>query len=376
MGLEAFTFEREPTARFIEMGYELYREDPGWVPPLRRDLEAQLSPGFSFYTRPGNDHRRFLARAGGRVMARAAATVNDALRDAQGARLGAVGFFEAEDDYAAAADVLGAAVDWLRSAHGIRDVRGPLNFDIWHGYRFMTRGFERERFFGEPYNKPYYPGFFQRFGFSVCRRWNSFELPGSRSGAALLSPDPLSWLYFAARGYRFEPFGARPFAECVALLHDALTQSFASFPAYTAISLDDFGELMGLARHVLHPRCSTFAFDESGALAGFAGVLIDVADAVRAMNGRSSLASRLRFLWRRRPQHRLLLHLGGITPAEAARHSGLARAMFHYTLGKVCAEGCEALLASLVAQGNPIRRFFGDYAADERREYALYEIGA
>jgi hypothetical protein len=133
---------------------------------------------------------------------------------------------------------------------------------------------------------------------------------------------------------------------------------------------------MSLARHVVHPRCSTFAFDADGALAGFAAVFVDVADAVRAMNGRTSIASRVRFLWRRRAARRLLLHLGGITPAEAARHSGLGRALFHYAAGRIRAEGCDAVLGSLIAKGNPVRRFFGPYAADERREYALYERSA
>ena len=376
MGLKTFTFERGPTARFIELGYDLYRADPGWIPPFRRELEAQLLPSFRFYARPGNDHRRFLAEAGGRVVARAVATVNGALKNRDGTLVGAVGFFEAADDYAAAAEVLGAAVAWLRTAHGIRCIRGPLNFDIWHGYRLMTRGFERERFFGEPCNKPYYPAFFERFGFSVCRRWNSFELPGSLPAAALSSADGPSWRDFVARGYRFEPFGRRPFDECLALLHDVLTQSFASFPGHTPISLPEFRELMSLARHVLHPRCSTFVFDEAGSLAGFAAVLVDVADAVRAMNGHSSMAGRLGFLWRRRSARRLLFHLGGITPAEAARHSGLARAAFHHTLGQIRAERCEAVVASLVARGNPVRRLYGVYARDAVREYALYERAA
>jgi len=375
MGLLSFTFERAHTTRFIDLGYELYRDDPRFVPALRKDLEAQLSPAFPFHAQPGNDHRRFLALAGGRVVARAMASVNTALRNGDAAPIGAVGFFEAADDYAAAEEVLAAAVDWLRTAHGIRTIRGPLNFDIWHGYRLMTRGYERERFFGEPSNKPYYPAFFERFGFSVCRRWNSFELPGSLPAAGL-SPPGRSRRDFEDIGYRFQPFGGRPFDESVALLHDVLTQSFASFPGYTPIALAEFRELMSLARHVIHPRCSTFVLDESGSPAAFAVILFDVADAVRVMNGRSSLPSRLRFLWRRGDAQRLLLHLGGITPAEGARRTGLARAIFHHTLGQVRAERCGAVVASLVAQGNPVRRLFGSYAADESREYALYEIGA
>jgi hypothetical protein len=374
MGLVSFTFDREHTTRFVDFGYELYRHDPRQIPALRKDLEAQLSPAFPFYAQPGNDHRRFLALAGGRVVARAMASVNTALRNGDRAPVGAVGFFEAVDDYAAAEEVLGAAVEWLRT-HGIRTIRGPLNFDIWHGYRLMTRGFERERFFGEPSNKRFYPAFFERFGFAVCRRWNSFELPGSLPAAGLSAPGP-SRRDFEAVGYRFEPFGGRPFDESVAVLHDVLGQSFASFPGYTPIALAEFRELMRLARHVIHPRCSTFVWDETGAPAAFAVTLVDVADAVRAMNGGSSLPSRLRFLWRRRKADRLLLHLGGITPVEGARRRGLARAIFHHTIGQVRAERCGTVVASLVAQGNPVRRLFGSYAADEAREYALYEIGA
>jgi hypothetical protein len=376
MGLVTFTFEREATARFIDLGYDLYRGDPGWVPPLRVELEAQLSPTFPFYARPGNDHRRFLAMSRGRAVARVMATVNGALRGEDGAAEGAVGFFEAAHDDGAAADVVGAAVEWLHAAHGVRRVRGPLNFDIWHGYRFMTRGFERERFFGEPCNKPYYSDVFERLGFTVCRRWSSFELPGSLPEEGLSSSRGLSWRDFVARGYGFEAFGQHPFDESVALLHHVLTQSFSSFPGYTPIALGEFRELMSLARHVLHPRCSTFVFDEAGALAGFAAVLVDVADAVRAMNGSSSLAGRSRFLWRRRHANRLLLHLGGITPAEAGRHTGLARAAFHHTLALIRAERCEEVVASLVARGNPVRRLYGAYARDAVREYALYERAA
>jgi hypothetical protein len=373
MGLIAFAFEREPTARFIELGYEIHRGHAGWVPPLRVELEAQLSPDFPFYARPGNGHRRFLAVAGGKTVARVMATVDRAVQSEGAAPEGAIGFFEAFPDAAAAEDLLLFAVEWLRSEHGVRRVRGPLNFDIWHGYRFMTRGFERARFFGEPCNPPYYPDLFERSGFAVCRRWNSFELPGSLPPSGLSSPGGLSWRDFVARGYRFEAFGQRAFEESVGLLHRVLLQSFSSFPGYTPIPLPEFRELMALAPHVLHPRCSTFAFDESGALAGFTAVFIDVADAVRAMNGSTSLASRLRFRWRRRRANRLLLHLGGITPAEAARHTGLARAAFHHTLAQIRAERCDSVVASLIAQGNPVRRLYGTYAKEAAREYALYQ---
>jgi hypothetical protein len=106
MGLIAFAFEREPTARFIELGYEIHRGHAGWVPPLRVELEAQLSPDFPFYARPGNGHRRFLAVAGGKTVARVMATVDRAVAERGRRPEGAIGFFEAFPDAAAAEDLL------------------------------------------------------------------------------------------------------------------------------------------------------------------------------------------------------------------------------------------------------------------------------
>ena len=73
--------------------------------------------------------------------------------------------------------MIGAATRWLRDRHAVRRILGPINFDVWHGYRFMTRGFAEQRFLGEPYNPPYYPELFERCGFVPRQRWNSYEAP-------------------------------------------------------------------------------------------------------------------------------------------------------------------------------------------------------
>lgn len=372
MELKGFTFDGPLTEAFLGLGYDLYRQDPVWIPPFRKELEAQLSPTFPFYGRPGNDHRRFLALSDGKPLARCLASVNHDLRDRDATPVGAIGLFEAVDDYAVAEAVLSAASRWLREEHGLRRIWGPLNFDIWHGYRFMTRGFDREPFHGEPYNKQYYPDFFQRFGFVARQRWNTLELDTSAlehlatSGAAGAREALES-------GYRFEPFDPRRFDASIEALHSVLTRSFSRFLGYTPIALPEFRGLMSVARHALHPDCSTFVYDPAGALAGFAGVFRDLGAAVRAMRGEQGPLARLRFLHHRRRARRLMLHVGGITPEEAAKHSGLAKGAFGHVAGRLREQGC-GVLATLIAKGNPVRRLYGACATDGRREYALYEM--
>ena len=372
MALKAFTFDGPLMELFVGLGYDLYRDDPAWVPPLRAEVWRQLSASFPFYARPRNDHRRFLALSDGRPLARCLASVNRDLVDGDGEPIGAIGFFEAADDYPASEDVLAGAVRWLREEHGLRRIWGPMNFDIWHGYRFMTRGFERDRFLGEPCNRPSYPETFERFGFVALKQWNTFEL----DGALQRLEDDDGWRRRAERGYRLEPFDLGRFDSSVEALHWVLTRSFSSFVGYTPISLPDFRGLMSVARHAVRPECSVFVYDEKGALAGFTTVFSDLAQAVRAMAGSSSPLAKLRFLRACRRRRRLMIHLGGITPEESAKHNGIAAAAFGQVAIRVRAQRAESVLATLVARGNPVRRLYGEYALDRRREYTLYELAS
>jgi hypothetical protein len=83
--------------------------------------------------------------------------VNAAIRDEDGTAVGLIGFFECVEDPVVATVLLDAARDWLREEHGLQRIWGPMNFDIWHSYRFMTRGFDQVPFYGEPDNKACYP---------------------------------------------------------------------------------------------------------------------------------------------------------------------------------------------------------------------------
>jgi hypothetical protein len=374
MELKEFTFDPALTEPFLALGSELYRDDRSFVPPLREELRAQLAPSFPFYRQEGNAHRRFLAFEKGRPVARALASVNRDLVEGDQTRVGAVGFFEAAEDHHAALAVLSAAVDWLRRAHGIKRIWGPLNFDIWHGYRLMTRGFDRERFLGEPFNKAYYPSLFDSFGFRPRQRWNTLELEGPGALEVLLAQGGDERRRFCESGYRLEPFSLARFGESLGKLHRVLTRSFSGFLGYTPISLAEFSRLMSALRFAIHPECSVFVLDDAGRLAGFAGVLRELSEAVRAMRGASSPLSTLRFLGARRPSRRLMLHVGGITPAEASKHNGVARGAFYEVLARLRGSGCETVLATLVAKGNPVRRLYGPYASDVRREYTLYGL--
>jgi len=373
MRIDSFTYEPEQIDAFVRFGYDLYEGDENWIPPLESELRHQLSQEFEFFADGDNRHRHFIAMDNGRPLGRVTAMINSRLRSPDGEGVGTVGFFEAIENYDVAAQLLNAALEWLREDGRAQKVWGPMNFDIWHSYRFMTRGFDRSRFLGEPYNKPYYPKYFAAYGFQPCAEWDTLEVNGRELLERMIARGEKRFALLMERGYRFEPFARRLPESDVLQLHNVLSSSFARFPGFTPISPDEFARLFAAGRSGLKPQLSCFCYNENGEIAGFAAAFVDLGEAVRAMGGRHDLPARFRFLRSRHRANRINFYIGGITPEEEARRSGLGRAGFYYVIKQMLDAGYESLILTLRLKGNYSRALPGRDAPQPQREYALFE---
>lgn len=374
MSIKAFTSDPALTDAFVRLGYDLYRGDPNWIPPSEKELYAQLSPDFPFYQKPRNAHRHFVAEVRGACVGRLSAMINTDLHDADGTPVGTIGFFECVDDYGVAEDLLHAATQWLRDERDIRRIWGPMNFDIWHEYRFMTRGFDLKPFYGEPYNKQYYPAFFDHYGFTAKQQWESFDYGGREDLETILDHFAPRYRQFVEKGYHFVHFGKHGHGEDLRRLHIALAQSFSSFLGFTPLSFAEFEGLFTRFQYALHPRLFTFIYDGQDNLAGFAGAILDMSDGLRAMRGKDHLRARLRFLFHRRRAHRILFYLIGATPGNGARHAGLGSAAVYYIVREVLSAGYDCLMPALIACGARSRAWAGGSAVPAPRQYTLYEV--
>src|SRR6476661_9319101 len=97
---------------FVDLAWEVYKDDPAWVPPLKDEVHGLITPGKN----PWFEHAEaqlFLAERGGRVVGRISAQVDQLVLAHMAEGLGQWGMFEAEDEEAAAA-LIAAAEEWLR----------------------------------------------------------------------------------------------------------------------------------------------------------------------------------------------------------------------------------------------------------------------
>ncbi len=98
---------RREKKQFFQLPWQLYRNDPNWIPPLRQNqLELLNYKHHPFYEQ--NEIQTFLALRDGQPVGRVAAIVNNAHNQQYGERRGFFGFFECIDDQEVCDGLFGA----------------------------------------------------------------------------------------------------------------------------------------------------------------------------------------------------------------------------------------------------------------------------
>jgi len=248
-----------------------------------------------------------------------------------------------------------------------------MNFDIWHGYRFKTAGFEEIPFIGEPYNRVYYPEIFLKYGFSIKAEWDSLRVTGRERVSQMIKRGKDRYRLLQDRGYRFENILPSRLESDLPKLHQVLSASFAGFLGYTEISLPEFAALFAESSKAFDPDLSMIAYDEQGRVGGFAIAYPELAEAVLAMRGKTGVLPNLKFAYHRYRCKTANFYIGGVTPDEISRRSGLGRAGFYYIIEKALDKGYDTILLTLRLKGNFAHGLAARSGCVPQCEYALYE---
>jgi hypothetical protein len=139
---------------FLRLPWDVYGNDPNWVPPVLSMQARLLTPGkHSFWSTAQRE--LFVARRGPRTVGRIAAIVDDRHNETHQVKAGTWGFFECLPDPEAAGKLFIHAEEWLREK-GMEFVRGPLNPSLNYEAGMLIQGFDSPPTFMMTYNPPYY----------------------------------------------------------------------------------------------------------------------------------------------------------------------------------------------------------------------------
>jgi GNAT superfamily N-acetyltransferase len=149
---------------FIELVTDIYKDDPHYVRPLNKDLDAIFDRKKNKFYRHG-DLKRWILTDNNKIIGRIAAFVNNKTAKSFKQPTGGVGFFECIDNKDAAFLLFDKAKEWL-AEQGMEAMDGPINFgekDKFWG--LITENFDAPPYYNQNYNPQYYVALFEAYGF-------------------------------------------------------------------------------------------------------------------------------------------------------------------------------------------------------------------
>lgn len=173
---------------FVDLPFRLYRDDPNWAPPLRREALEMITPeknGWFSHARA----QLFLAERGGRAVGRISAHIDTLAltmpaQQGFGPGCGQFGLFDAEDEVTAQS-LIDTAETWL-TGEGMNRVLGPISMSIWEDPGLLIEGYDHPPTVMMGHAKPEYRGWIERAGYQPIKQLFTYELDIRKDFAPLV----------------------------------------------------------------------------------------------------------------------------------------------------------------------------------------------
>ena len=355
--------------RFIRLPWRTYANYPCWMPPLVMAQEELL--GFRphpFYEKSRS--QSFLASRGGTDVGRITAIVNAGHIERYREQRGFFGFFECEDDPAAARALFGAARDWLH-AQGMTCIRGPANPSLNYECGLLIEGFDTPPFFMMTHNRPYYAGLVEDNGFHKVE--DLFAFFGHMS--MLESIDQKLGVMVEGVKERFgvtvRPLDRRRFAEEVRMFLNIYNSSLTGTWGFVPLTAGEVDHMAASLKHLIVPELALVA-EVEGKPIGTVFCLLDYNPRIKAINGRLFPFGFLKLLWNKRGIKRMRAISTNVIPEYQAWGVGL---VLHAALVPRLYEwGMDEVEFSWVLESNHLsRRTLERGGALVTKKYRLYQ---
>ncbi len=158
---------------FVDLAWEIYKDDPAWVPPLKGEVHGLLNPKKN----PWFGHAKaqlWLAERGGRTVGRISAQVDELVQRHMAPGTGQWGMFEARDGAAAAALII-TAEQWLRT-QGMTRALGPISISIWDEPGLEIEGFDQPPTVMMGHHRPEYRAWIEAAGYGKAKDLLTYDM--------------------------------------------------------------------------------------------------------------------------------------------------------------------------------------------------------
>jgi GNAT superfamily N-acetyltransferase len=371
---------KQELMEFISFAWDVYTEDPNWVPPLvsmmKEMFDRQKNPFWEH-----SEYHNLVARRDGKVVGRISAIVNDNHNRTHDDRVGFFGFFEVLEDYEAAEALFDAASEWLR-AREMSAIRGPVHPSVNDEYGLLVDGFDSPPVVMMPYNPPYYVDFIERYGFAKAMNLWAYHLDTSIFGGERVDklPAKLVRVAEAARkryNYVVRSFNLKDWDAEVERFKKVYNSAWEKNWGAVAMTDHEIHHLADGLRQIMDPDL-VFVVEKDGEVVGVSLTLPDVCQALLRAYPRPTTWepwTLLKFMWHLKigscVDGMRVLILGVLEPY---RGRGVDALLYYETAMAALPKGYKNAEMSWILETNePMNRACQFLGGEVYKTYRIYE---
>lgn len=283
---------KKELARFIKFPWQIYKDDPNWVPPLimerKEFLDRNKNPFFKHA-----DVVFYLAKQNGKTVGRIAGIVNHNHIKTHQENAGFFGLFECVKDYQVAKTLLDSVRVWLKSK-GMEIMRGPANFSSNEEWGFLLEGFDSPPVIMMTYNPPYYLEFMDTYGMVKAKDLYAYYMDKSvhppyrvvRMAESIKKKENI----------KIRTIDMKDFTNEVKRIKQIYNSAWSKNWGFIPMTDEEFDHLAKNLKLIVDPNL-VFIAEVEGKLAGFSLALPDFNQVQIKLNGKLFPVGILKLLW-------------------------------------------------------------------------------
>lgn len=359
--------------KFYRFAWQVYRDDPLWVPHLWPQRRAYLKKDTAFFSYGEGDY--FFAIEEGAIVGTIGVAIDHAANHASGEKNAVFGFFEVQPRFEIASALWDFAREWA-SSRGMTGLKGPYSFST-NEYGFLVEGFDTMPAVMMTHNPPCYPQFAERYGFLPELEKVAYRLDlGIFDYKVENAPEILFRIAERAEKRHGRKLIRKGRAEAwlseVERIHPLYNKALGKLEDFTPIELVEFMAQAGALKPILDPDLALIAEKDDQVIGLLLGIP-NVAEAFRHANGLQHPWDYLRFQLARKKITGVTLKIMAIDPDFWGY--GLDALMFLDIGEALVSKGYTWIDASLTSAGNPFtNKLATKLGAVIYRRYRTYKI--
>lgn len=268
---------------FLEYPWEIYRNTPEWMPPLRQNQKEMVG----YARNPFHDDaevQTFLAWRDGKVVGRIAAILNHAHNRKYQEKRGFFGFFETINDAQVAGALFDAVRAWL-AERGITELRGPTNPSLNHECGLLVDGFDKPPTFMMTYNPEYYVPLVENYGFRKAQDMFAFWGTLDMLPQVAKRLDPVIDIAEQRFGVKTRPLNTKRFRQEIEMFLDVYNRSMDGMWGFVPMSPAEIRHMAASLKYLIIPELCVVAEIEGQPIGALFG-LPDYNPRIKAIDGK------------------------------------------------------------------------------------------